>query len=248
MEFNMILGAWVSVFFTLAIFSLLYKDSFIFKLAENIYIGVSLGYVGSIALYQALKPLVWHKLFDSEGSKSIKGSEQIIIVLACIGGLLLFARFIPTLQWLSRWTMAFLIGYTAGIVIPSAIDSFLLAQVSKTIAPISFSQESISSGATFQQLLILVGVISVLLYFFFSSEQKGVLIGTSKIALVLIIIYLGGLYGATVMGRLSLLYGRISDLVTFSGSSYFYASFVLLVLFILFFFITSSKKQPEQHE
>ena len=39
-----ILGAWIAVFLTLAIFSFLYKDNAFYKIAEHLFVGVSAGY------------------------------------------------------------------------------------------------------------------------------------------------------------------------------------------------------------
>jgi len=44
MPVETIFGAWVATGLTLFIFSFLYKDNPLFKLAENLYVGVSVGY------------------------------------------------------------------------------------------------------------------------------------------------------------------------------------------------------------
>ena len=44
MSFEIVLGAWVATGLTLFIFSFLYKDNPLFKIAEHLYVGVSLGY------------------------------------------------------------------------------------------------------------------------------------------------------------------------------------------------------------
>ena len=43
-------GIWVSIFLTLAIFSFLYDDNPIYKLAENLFLGISIG-IGTIEIY-----------------------------------------------------------------------------------------------------------------------------------------------------------------------------------------------------
>lgn len=232
METHLIIGGWIAVFFTLSIYSMLYKDNFFFKLAENIYVGVSLGYFASLGLYQNLKKLVYNVFFDEKYSVDASSADKVVALLALAGGLLLFTRFIKKYQWISRITMAFLLGYTAGVAIPSAVESFLLRQVSSTVVSISFDWSAL------QQVFIIVGVLSVLLYFYFSSEHTGPLKYSSRVALIFIVTLLGSLYGTTVMGRLSLLYGRFSDLITYSGDTYFYATFVIGGIFVLYFALT----------
>ena len=42
----------------------------------------------------------------------------------------------------------------------------------------------------------------------------------------------GASFGFAVMGRISLLIGRFTDLITFSGSDYNYATFWVLILIV----------------
>ena len=56
LEFNEILGSWVAVFLTLAIFSFLYKDNPFYKFAEHAFIGVSAGYGLSIGFWTIIQP------------------------------------------------------------------------------------------------------------------------------------------------------------------------------------------------
>ena len=62
-------------------------------------------------------------------------------------------------------------------------------------------------------LLILIGVVSVLVYFFFSVEHRGVVGGISKVGIWFLMISFGASFGYTIMARLSLLIGRIRFLL-----------------------------------
>jgi len=62
-------------------------------------------------------------------------------------------------------------------------------------------------------ILILIGVISTLIYFYFSKEHTGVLGVTAKVGIWFIMISFGAHFGYTVMGRVSLLIGRVQFLV-----------------------------------
>ena len=58
-----VLGAWVATGLTLLIFSFLYKDNPLFKLAEHLYVGVSIGYVivktyDTVIVHLVVKPIV----------------------------------------------------------------------------------------------------------------------------------------------------------------------------------------------
>ena len=45
-----ILGAWIAVFLTLAIFSFLYKDNAFYKIAEHLFVGVSVD-IGCLLIF-----------------------------------------------------------------------------------------------------------------------------------------------------------------------------------------------------
>ena len=65
----------------------------------------------------------------------------------------------------------------------------------------------------FNLSLIFVGVICTLTYFFFSVEHEGIVGGISKIGVVFIMVGFGAAFGNTVMGRVSLLIGRVQFLI-----------------------------------
>ena len=55
-------ATWIAAFLTLAIMTFLYKDNPVFRLAENIFAGISLGYYIGIVLNQTLKPNLYTPL------------------------------------------------------------------------------------------------------------------------------------------------------------------------------------------
>jgi len=74
------------------------------------------------------------------------------------------------------------------------------------------SNGNFSILANWQEIVVFIGVMSTLVYFFFSIEHKGAVGVVSKIGVYFIMIAFGASFGYTVMGRLSLLIGRISYL------------------------------------
>ena len=62
-------------------------------------------------------------------------------------------------------------------------------------------------------IIVVVGVLSTLIYFYFSKEHTGVLGATAKVGIWFIMIAFGAHFGYTVMGRVSLLIGRVQFLV-----------------------------------
>jgi len=63
------------------------------------------------------------------------------------------------------------------------------------------------------KLIILVGVLAVLVYFFFSLEHKGPVGVVSRLGIIFLMVSFGASFGYTVMARESLVLGRIQFLL-----------------------------------
>lgn len=195
-------GVWVAALATLAIFSFLYRDNPFYKLAEHVFVGVSTGYLVVIALGDALRNDVYNRL-------AIDNPQLLVLIPAALG-LLMFSRFVGRVQWLSRWPIAFVVGATAGFAIPNMVQGFLLKHTEATMTPLAGGS---SLGATINALLVLVGVLAVLVYFFFSVPHIGPVGGAARIGTVYLMLFFGASFGYTIMGRVSVLIGRMSFLL-----------------------------------
>lgn len=69
-------------------------------------------------------------------------------------------------------------------------------------------------SGTVGAILGLVGVVTVLVYFFFSLEHRGVVGKTARVGVWFLMITFGAAFGLTVMGRITLLAGRFEFLFT----------------------------------
>jgi len=221
-----LIGAWVAVGLSLLIYSFLYKDNPFFKLAEHIFVGVSIGYLLTITYFQVMVNKLYLPMVQQ---------EKWWLVVPAFLGLLMLSRFIPPIAWLSRISFAFLLGISSGIAIPRQISSFILQQVQGTIKPLvtlggsrlTFTLENLNS------LLILIGVVSVLFYFFFSVEHTGAVRRVARIGIYFLMVSFGAAFGYTVMARMSLLIGRLDELIVYSSATYGHATLVLLVAVII---------------
>ena len=198
-------GAIVAAGLTLALYSFLYKDNPLFKLAEHIFVGVAAAYTIAQVWYTVLLADLVTPAFNLDADAE-QGSDWLLVFPTLLG-LLMLSRFSLRFGWLSRISFAFVVGLGAGLTIPRFISSFILAQIKPSLAPLSWSGEGLNL------LIILVGVLTVLIYFFFSVEHTGVVGKASKVGIWFLMISFGASFGYTVMGRLSLLIGRVSFLL-----------------------------------
>ena len=222
----LIAGAWISAGLTIFLFSFLYKDNPFFKVAEHLYLGAGMGWWFQVYLYGVLKPKVWVPLTQH---------DWMVIVPALLG-LSLVTQFIPKISWISRYGFTFLMGYGSGLAIPVGLSTDFINQIGGTIQPFA-NIAGMSAFTLFNSLLVAVGVICVLFYFFFSLEHTGVVKKASNFGIYFLMIYFGAAFGNTVMARFSLLYGRFDKLYTFSGKDYFYATQLILLGMVVYFIL-----------
>ncbi|MFZ2958510.1 MAG: hypothetical protein WA705_16605 [Candidatus Ozemobacteraceae bacterium] len=208
------LTIWLGAVMTLCIFSFLYNDNPLYKFAEHLLVGVSAGYCFStIAVHQVLKPnllaKLWPKMF-AVGEK-ISGEPQFLLLIPAMLGFLMFFRLSSRFAWISRFTVAFVMGIVSGLWIVYCVQQNLLPQMRKCIVPLFIAGDPFG---TFSNWVLLIGSIACLFYFFFSVEHKGpVFGGLSRVGICYLMISFGAAFGATVMSRISLLIGRFQFLL-----------------------------------
>jgi hypothetical protein len=190
------IGIWLGAALTLCIFSFLYRDNPFYKFAEHLFVGISAGYWATLEWHNVFLPNLWQPL-TQEG--------RLLLLVPFAFGILLFSRFTRKLSWLSRWSMALIIGIYAGIAIVGYGSGDLILQIRANLLPL-WTDNWLTS---FNNILLTVGVITGLIYFFFSKEHKGALGGTAKVGVWFLMISFGASFGYTVMSRMSLLIGRI---------------------------------------
>jgi len=199
---------WLTAFVTIALFSFLYKDNPVYKFAEHIFAGLSAGYyVGLIA-----QSVVWSMLIDPLAASF---TDNWLLLIPGGLGFLMFSRLtpigpIPDVSWISRWGLALVVGVTAGIFIISQLHGLVMPQVRDTFVSLDPSQGTLKFMTA---LMSFVGVIATLVYFYFSAERRGALGGIAKMGIWFIMIAFGAQFGYTVMGRVSLLIGRLYFLI-----------------------------------
>jgi hypothetical protein len=195
----------VSAFLTLCIFSFLYKDNPFYKFAEHLFVGVSNGYLVTIT---------WHGVLWPEALKPVLFQGQWWLIIALIIGALYFTRFIPRISWLIRVPIAITIGYSTGAAIPAVIQADIIRQIQGSIlTPQNFQTWNAGSMGIIWSIILFIGVLCTLSYFYFSKEHKGVLGITSRVGIIFVMIGFGAAFGYTVMARISLFIGRLQFLL-----------------------------------
>jgi hypothetical protein len=221
------IGVIVAAGLTLIMYSFLYRDNPLFKIAENLYVGIALGYTAiRISWQQALRPEVYEPIFCAPTSDAFwiaLAHRALPIIL----GLLLITRVSRKYGWLSRYSYALMIGWGSGMAIEVTTHTFILKQLQTAVAPIQTGVGSAAAAMAWYSwpyftgvilpivgaLIVMIGTVAVLWYFFFSVEHKRAGGALSKLGILFLMVSFGASFGYTVMGRVSLLIGRVQFLL-----------------------------------
>jgi hypothetical protein len=210
-------GVWIGAFFTLSILSFLYKDNPFFRFAESVFAGVSLGYYIGQSFDQTIVPNVIRPLAEQTFFISW-GWWNLIIPM--IIGVVLYARYIPKIAWLARFSLAIYVGYYAALEMMQKLQGEVLPQSADTIISLG---NSFGSLEWISMIVLTLGVLAVLVYFFFSAEHKGALGAVSKVGVWFLMVSFGAAFAYTIMGRISILIGRmiylIGDWIGYGGGA-----------------------------
>jgi len=178
----------------LMVLSFLYRQSRWFTFAEHVVVGGLAGQGTAIGLrnvyYQGIVPLT---------------TGQWWYILAIIGGLLLFAKYARGQSWLVRLPTALLVGCGIGLNMRAGIETQITAQLIDTLRPLT----------SINNILIIIGVCTGMLYFFFSAEEKGVMMPIGKIGRYFLMVAFGSSFAYAVLGRTSLVISRVTDILSY---------------------------------
>ncbi len=226
MDFNFdIIGAWLVVLMTLSIFSYLYGDNIFYKSAEHIFVGVSAGYIFAITFWDQIYPNLLGRLFPEY--INVGYEFDISYIIPFILGIFMILRLVPNFSWLARISIAYIVGMAAGLKFYVFINSNILTQIKSSA--INFNANNLE---IVNQVIVLIGVLSGLIYFFFSKEHDGTIGKISKLGVYFLMIKFGASFGFAVMGRISLLIGRFEELISYSSAEFNYATPIILIAMI----------------
>ncbi len=268
-------GYWLGIFLTFAILSFLYKDNPFYKLAEHVFIGVSIGYLVVLQYTDNIDP----KLVDAVQEKSGWALALRLVAVALV--VMLFLKGISRrFHWVGRYPLAFVVAFYAGLQINAVAQAELGAQMKFAAQSIDAEKTDLNSADTealtklpgmspmiaekliaeravrpftsvddavgrpalteverkslgedrgelvgldaraaagkghrnwfgvFSNVLLLLGLLAALVYFYFSVAHTGVVGQVSRVGVWVLMIGFGASFGLTVQGRLSLAIGR----------------------------------------
>ncbi|HQN05884.1 MAG TPA: hypothetical protein PK174_10755 [Anaerolineaceae bacterium] len=216
MEFLWTIAAFI---LTLMVLSYLIGDNLLFRLAAYIFIGVAAGLVAVLVIYQAILPrMVWPLIYGTN-------QERLLALVPTVLGVLLLFKLSRRLGRLGNAPMAYIAGAGAAIIIGGAVYGTIIGQGSAAVNTLQFAPGSGYLGRLGESVIILLGTLTSLAYFHFSTRagvtqpgrRSGVMQAVSGVGQVFISITLGAVYAGVLLAALSALVERILFIIQTVG-------------------------------
>lgn len=184
---------WLAAIGTLGLLSFAWRDNLFYSIFEHVYVASGAAH----ALVMGVK-----NIKDNAITPLAEG--QFIAIVPLVLGLLFYTRFIPGQSKWTRYPIAATVGIGLGQNIPRLASTNFVGQIKASFGTWNFDT-----------IFILVSIICVILFFYFSASKRGqeLMKYPSRFGRLVMMMAFGALFGNTVMGRLSLMIGRISFLL-----------------------------------
>jgi hypothetical protein len=209
-----LVGAVLGFLLTISVFSYVWGDNLLFRLATNIFIGVAAGYVSVVTFYNVILPqLVFPFMGGAQG-------EKIIALLYLLPSFLLLTKISPRLARVGNPVMAILVGIGAATAIGGAVIGTIFPQVATSIN--IFDLQTSAPEPAWQQagnaLILLLGTLTTLIYFHFgarpgpegTTQRANWIEALGWVGQVFIAITFGALFAGVYAAALSALIERLA--------------------------------------
>jgi hypothetical protein len=201
-----VVTVWLAAILTLMVYSYLLGDNPVYRLAQHVFVGSSVGYAVVVVLHSILRPRLVEPLLEDPGANW----PFLLPLLLCM---LLLTKMRGTTAWLGNSAVAFLFGVGAALAIGGALLGSFLPQIQASWVSVSPR----SAGGRVEaanNILLAVGTIGTLAYFYFTvgvrgKPGSGLVRFTSTVGRWVILITFGAIFGNRIMAYVSLLIERV---------------------------------------
>ncbi len=199
----------ISAICILAILSLLWKENRVYRIAEHLLIGLTVGFGFAATWFEYLKPNWWEPLLNSKST-----GEFLFGFCALILGLCWYGMYFKKTEWLMRIALGIVSGAAAGQAIRNQFTQTMPVLTDSFRSPIVISEGTVSVPESINNSIFLIVLLPTLCYFFFSFDLKGKIVkGISAMGRFWLMVGFGAYFGNTLMTRLSALIERIWFLI-----------------------------------
>lgn len=191
---------WIGAFATIGTYSVLFKDNPVYRVLESVFVAILAGHAVVINWFNFQKPTLVGRL----------GAGEYSLLIPLLIAALMYCRYSRQYSWLSRYSMAFAMGIGAAYVLTKNLKPMFLSQARATMVPLWIPGKL---SVSVNNWIIVLGVVSVLMYFFFTVKKTGPVKAVGSVGRFYLMVAFGALFGDTVMGRVSVTLVRFQFLL-----------------------------------
>lgn len=201
----------IAAVLTLCVLSRIIGDNPAFRIAQYLFVGVSLGYGFVVLYFQVLRPAFTNILAGAGDGNWIR----VVFLAVPFGlGLLFLPRMIGRQagSWMANFPLGLIFGVGVALSLVGVLAGTLLPQMRATIAPQSDAPLQIAGA-----VLLALGVIVTLSYFYFTvpTHTTGgrIVAGMARVGRWLLMVAFGFFFASALITYLTALSERIDFLL-----------------------------------
>ena len=194
------LGVLAGAIMVIGQFTMLWKDNVYFRVTTRIVVGYYMMYLMVYYIYFA----------DIRAWVPLVTQGQWWWAIAIILGIMMYTRITRNYAWIAKYPLGIGLGAGVGTVAVTTLRAQILDQLTYTVSGLFTAT---SAYDLFNAIVILVGVSSVISYFFFTHEQKGVLGYTAAIGRAFIMASVAVIWAGDYMWAMAICAGVLSYLL-----------------------------------
>jgi len=222
----------VGVIVTLGLYSVLYRETKVYRFFEHIFLGLAAGFTLVAVWKETLRSLWWDKIagsIEQADSPAVPGYWAYILLLPiALCGYTVFSK---KHNWMSRIPIGLLLGFWSGQqvqvwwnkwgtqiyssmkpVLPTTWDRFTVPTNFDGLSAVQVAQvgQQVYPSQAINNFVFVATILCVLSYFFFSLEIKNrVLKSMNTTGRWLLMVGFGAIFGSTVMAKFALVIDRM---------------------------------------
>ena len=207
-------------------------DSPWFAFTEHAFVGTAIGLSVVLSTDYLLRTIFPRIMADPMGNWPT--------IISVILGLMMILRVSNSTVHYARLPITIATAGGIAVSVRATIFSGIINQIRATILPILGLQ---TWWELFVNLTIVLSVLFVFTYYFYTTELKGPLKQANKVGRWILYLAFGVLFAQTYMGRLGLLLGRLQEFVTPT-----YPNFIVTIIIVALMIVSTwllHKRYPE---
>jgi hypothetical protein len=200
------INVWISALLVLAVFSVLYKENVVYRIAESVFIGVSTGYFFCLWYFSIIKPAV-EDLF----------AGQWHLIFPIVTGILILILRNGKMSEILKIPASFLAAIFVSVTMVIYFRAYILDMVSASIMPlVVFAEDgTIRWDMTINAMVSITGTVSVLIFFVARKYPDAKMIrGYAEVGRFYILVAIGTSLGYTLFSRILIFAGRFDFLIS----------------------------------